>query len=80
MNDKKIILTLTLNLNAEINMLKIYHPFQFSNIKRIKARSSGIRQTIVIDYKASLTTDEPYKNYLLVKTEKPVETIKVKLL
>lgn len=28
-------------------------------IKRIKNRSSGIRQTIMIDYKSILTTDQP---------------------
>lgn len=39
-------------------------------IKRIKARSSGIRQTIVIDYKASLTTDEPYKKLLVSQNKK----------
>lgn len=33
-------------------------------IKRVKARSSGIRQTIVIDYKKSLTTSSPEKSLL----------------
>lgn len=31
-------------------------------IKRIKSRSSGIRQTVMIDYKAVLTTDTPEKS------------------
>ncbi len=31
-------------------------------IKRIKNRSSGIRQTIMIDYKSILTTDQPEKS------------------
>lgn len=34
-------------------------------IKRIKNRSSGIRQTIMIDYKAILTTDTPEKSLLV---------------
>lgn len=37
-------------------------------IKRIKSRSSGIRQTIMIDYKSVLTTDTPEKS--LTKTLK----------
>ncbi len=37
--------------------------------KRVKGRSSGIRQTIVIDYKKILTTDKPEKS-LLVKLDK----------
>lgn len=38
--------------------------------KRVKSRSSGIRQTIVIDYKKSLTTDKPEKSLLIKKTRK----------
>lgn len=34
-------------------------------IKRIKNRSSGIRQTILIDYKSVLTTDQPEKSLLV---------------
>lgn len=38
-------------------------------IKRVKARSSGIRQTIVIDYKKSLTTSTPEKSLLCTLTK-----------
>lgn len=38
-------------------------------IKRVKARSSGIRQTIVIDYKKSLTTSTPEKSLLRTLTK-----------
>lgn len=34
-------------------------------IKRVKARSSGIRQTIIIDYKKVLTTSTPEKSLLV---------------
>lgn len=34
-------------------------------IKRVKARGSGIRQTIVIDYKQTLTTSTPEKSLLV---------------
>lgn len=33
-------------------------------VKRIKNRSSGIRQTVMIDYAATLTTDKPEKSLL----------------
>ncbi|MGL5630295.1 MAG: 50S ribosomal protein L2 [Mycoplasmoidaceae bacterium] len=39
-------------------------------IKRVKARSSGIRQTISIDYKKTLTTDKPYKALIVKKQRK----------
>lgn len=38
-------------------------------IKRVKARSSGIRQTIVIDYKKTLTTSTPEKSLLRTLTK-----------
>jgi len=38
-------------------------------VKRIKARSSGRRQTVVIDYKSELTTNKPEKS-LLVNLQK----------
>ena len=38
-------------------------------VKRIKARSSGKRQTVVIDYKSELTTNKPEKS-LLVNLQK----------
>lgn len=38
--------------------------------KRVKSRSSGIRQTIVIDYKKTLTTDKPEKSLLVKKIRK----------
>ncbi|MGL4951759.1 MAG: 50S ribosomal protein L2 [Mycoplasma sp.] len=34
-------------------------------IKRIKSRSSGVRQTVMIDYKATLTTGTPEKSLLV---------------
>lgn len=34
-------------------------------VKRIKARSSGIRQTIIIDYKKVLTTSKPEKSLIV---------------
>ena len=34
-------------------------------VKRIKARSSGKRQTVVIDYKSELTTNKPEKSLLV---------------
>lgn len=39
-------------------------------IKRVKARSSGIRQTIIIDYKKSLTTSTPEKSLLVSLNKK----------
>ena len=33
--------------------------------KRVKSRSSGVRQTIVIDYKKVLTTTSPEKSLLV---------------
>lgn len=38
--------------------------------RKVKARSSGIRQTIIIDYKKTLTTDKPTKSLLVKKTKK----------
>lgn len=38
--------------------------------KRVKSRSSGIRQTIVVDYKKILTTDKPEKSLLVKKISK----------
>ena len=34
-------------------------------VKRLKARSSGKRQTIIIDYKKELTTNKPEKSLLV---------------
>lgn len=39
-------------------------------IKRIKSRSSGIRQTILIDYKSVLTTDTPEKSLTTILKKK----------
>lgn len=39
-------------------------------IKRVKARSSGIRQTIIIDYKKTLTTSTPEKSLLVSLNKK----------
>lgn len=39
-------------------------------IKRVKSRSSGIRQTIVIDYKKTLTTSQPEKSLLVSLNKK----------
>lgn len=38
-------------------------------VKRVKARSSGIRQTVMIDYKSVLTTDRPEKSLLVTMTQ-----------
>lgn len=39
-------------------------------VKRIKARSSGKRQTVMIDYKSVLTTNKPEKSLLVDLVEK----------
>lgn len=38
-------------------------------VKRVKARSSGIRQTVMIDYKSVLTTDRPEKSLLVTMAQ-----------
>lgn len=38
-------------------------------VKRVKARSSGVRQTVMIDYKSVLTTDKPEKSLLVTMVE-----------
>lgn len=39
-------------------------------VKKVKARSSGVRQTILIDYKSVLTTDRPEKSLLVALPKK----------